>query len=112
MPRPKAPEPSNKIRLHYIPEWAERRGLIQADMAEALDVDKGTVSRWFAGGLPSEAMIPRIAAMFGIELAELFREPGDDWMARFFRKRTTDEMTRIKQILLASFPEKKDGTNG
>lgn len=112
MARPKAPEVSTRLRLHFINEWAERRGQAQSDIAEALGVDKGTVSRWFAGALPSEAMLPRIAAMFGIEVGELFREPGDDWLARFFRKRSREEMDRIRQILLASFPEKRTGTDG
>lgn len=35
-------------RIHYLAEWAEKRGLIQADFAKETGADKGTVSRWFA----------------------------------------------------------------
>lgn len=84
MARPKRPPPENRIRLHYINEWADHRGMSQSDIAESLSVDPGTVSRWFDGALPSEGALPRIAAMFGVDLAELFQAPGDGWLRRFF----------------------------
>ena len=76
-----------------------------------LGVDKGTVSRWFAGMLPSEAMLPRIAAFLSIELDELFRDPYDDWLRRYFEKKSADELFRIRQVLEITFPERKTGTN-
>lgn len=78
----------------------------QAQIAEALAVEKSTVSRWFDGALPSEAMLPRIAAMFGIELDELFRAPDDNWLRRFLEGRSSEEIQRIEQTLKAAFPKK------
>lgn len=111
MARPKRPPPESRIRLHYINEWADHRGMSQADIAESLSVDPGTVSRWFDGALPSEGALPRIAAMFGVDLAELFQAPGDGWLRRFFAGRSQEEIDHIKKSLEITFP-KKDGTNG
>lgn len=104
MARKPAPPP----RLHYIPEWAERRQLRQADIVEALNgrVDKSTVSRWFNGALPEQPNLEAIAGVFGLdEPISLFRHPDDDWLARFFRGRTQDERYRIRQMLEAAFPQ-------
>jgi len=92
-------------RLHYIPEWAERRGLSQADIARELDVDKSSVSRWFAGSMPTEKWLVPLAALLQVdEIASLFRHPDDDWLERFFRGRSDDERQRIKATLEAAFP--------
>jgi hypothetical protein len=55
-------------RLHYIPEWAERRGLRQADVVEGLQgrVDKSTVSRWFAGALPVSEHLEALQGLFRV----------------------------------------------
>lgn len=92
-------------------EWAEKRGMSQADISESLDINKATVSKWFAGALPSEANLPRIAAMFGVEIDELFRMPSDNWLHNFIKDRSEEERDRIKIALEASFP-KRTGTNG
>lgn len=86
--------------------------MTQAEIAESLGVDKSTVSKWFDGALPSEGNLPRIAAMFGIELDELFMEPGDDWLRTFFERRSEVEIERMKALLAAAFPQKDEGTNG
>lgn len=106
MARPKRPPSESRLRLHFINEWADKRQMSQAEIADSLQVDPSTVSRWFEGGLPSEAMLPRIVAMFGIELDELFRMPGDDWLLRFFHKRNKEEKQRIKDALEKLFPDK------
>lgn len=105
MARPKRPDPENRIRLHFINEWAERRNMSQKDIAELLDVDPGTVSRWFAGALPAEMHLPRIAAMLEIDLCDLFREPYNNWLARFFERRNQEEKQRIRTVLKAMFPD-------
>lgn len=109
--RPKTPDHSKGFKLHYIPEWAARRGWNQAYVAKELDVNKGTVSKWFDGALPSEANLPRIAALFGVEVDELFRAPSDNWLENFVRNRSEDERKRMKIALEASFP-RKTGTGG
>lgn len=93
-------------RPHFIPEWAERRGYeTQADLVEALQADKSVVSRWYSGASPSEEWQKKLAALFHCEREALFRHPDDDWLARFFRDRDDNEMTRIKQMLEAAFPK-------
>jgi len=97
MARPKRPPPEKQRRIHFINEWADRRFLQQSDIWEALDIDKSTVSRWFAGGLPSEAMLPRIAAMFGIDIDELFRAPGDDWLKKLLTRKERQELEVLRR---------------
>lgn len=94
------------IRIHFIEEWAERRGLKQADICRALDVDKSTVSRWFDGVLPQVKHLEPLAELFEVEPNALFRHPDDDWLARFFKERDEEERARIKATLEAAFPRK------
>lgn len=92
-------------RPHYIREWAEHRGFTtQAALVEALGADKSLVSRWYNGASPSYEMQVRLAQLFHCEPESIFRHPEDDWMARFLRARSADEIRRIKQILVAAFP--------
>lgn len=95
-------------RLHFLIEWAELRSLTQADISRELDVDKSSVSRWFAGSVPTEKHLFPLAGLLGFEdePAALFRHPDDDWLARFFRGRDQEERARIRQTLEAAFPRK------
>lgn len=95
------------VRIHFIPEWAEVRGKRQVDFVEAGLSDKGTVSKWFHGLLPTQENIGRIAAFLELEEENaLFRHPEDDWLARFLRGRAEDERARIKQTLELAFPRR------
>ena len=98
-------------RPHYIPEWAEARGLSQADLARELDADKSVVSRWFSGTTPGVEWQEKLAALFHCEPESLFRHPDDDWFARFFADRSRDELERIKRTLENAFP-RRTGTDG
>lgn len=92
------------IRFHYIPEWAARRKLKQADIVRELasDVNKSTVSRWFSGVVPAEAHLIALTELFAAgEPAALFRHPDDDWIARFFRDRSPAERDRALRLLKA-----------
>lgn len=92
---------------HFIPEWAEKAGLRQADIARELGADKGLVSRWFKGMRPKDDyLIPLAALLKAPEVASLFRHPDDDWIARMFRDRDEDEKRRMIQMLEAAFPPK------
>lgn len=51
-------------RPHFLPEWAEKRGFRQADLARELNADKSLISRWFSGATPSETWQARLAALF------------------------------------------------
>lgn len=109
MARPPAHRRRQPRRPHFIPEWAERKGYeSQADLVEALGADKSVVSRWYAGASPSEDWQKKLVALFHCEEPDgIFRHPDDDWLARFFRDRSPDEVQRIKQTLEAAFPAKK-----
>lgn len=94
-------------RPHFIPEWAEHRGYAtQAELVEALDADKSVVSRWYGGTSPSKEWQKKLAALFDCERDGIFRHPDDDWIAKFFRDRSADEIKRMKQMLEAAFPAK------
>lgn len=94
-------------RPHFIKEWAEHRGYKkQSELCEALDVDKSVVSRWFNGTSPGAEHQQKLAALFHIEPEALFRHPDDDWIARFFRDKTKEEVERAKLLLKTAFPDK------
>ena len=96
-------------RPHFIQDWAERRGYgTQAELGKALGADKGVVSRWYDGATPGEEWQAKLVALFHCEEPDgIFRHPDDDWLAKFFRDRSADEIDRMKQMLEAAFPPKK-----
>jgi transcriptional regulator with XRE-family HTH domain len=94
--------------MHFIPEWAEKRGLTQADLSRSTGADKGLVSRWFSGTLPSERNLLLLAdALEAEEPANLFRHPDEDWLARLFRDRPREERERMIRTIETAFPRKK-----
>lgn len=98
-------------RPHHIPEWAERRGMAQADIAREIGADKSVVSRWFNGTTPGLEWQEKLRQLFQLDDAEaLFRHPDQDWVARFFADRKREEVERMKQMLELTFP--RTGTNG
>ncbi len=97
-------------RPHFIPEWAELRGLAQSDLARELSADKSVVSRWFSGSTPGVEWQEALAKLFSVEPDALFRHPSDDWISRFFAGRRAEEIERMKALLEAAFP-KKTGTD-
>lgn len=98
-------------RPHFIPEWCEKRQLQQADLARKIGADPGLVSRWFKGSTPQKEWQEKLAAFFECEEESLFRHPDDDWMARFLKGRSSEEVDRVKILLETAFP-RKNGTNG
>lgn len=81
------------------------------EVADALDIDKGQVYRWYRGILPHRETQLRLAALFSIEPEALLRHPDDDWFARFFAGRETEERERIKRAMEIAWPRPKTGTN-
>ncbi|WEX10325.1 helix-turn-helix transcriptional regulator [Chelativorans sp. AA-79] len=98
------------VRIHFIPEWAEHRNMRKADVAREIGADKGLVTRWFQGKLPSDAYLEKLAALFGTTVDGLFRHPDEDWLTQFFRDRNEEERERARRILETAFPRKKTGT--
>lgn len=96
-------------RPHYISEWCEKRGLSQADLAKKINADPSIVSRWFTGSTPSEVWQTVLGEYFGCGNDGIFRHPDDDWMAKFLRGRSAEEIERAKTLLKTAFP-RKNGT--
>lgn len=97
-------------RPHFIKDWCEKRGLSQADLAKKLDADAGLVSRWFSGSTPSVEYQKKLAALFDCDEDGIFRHPDDDWMRKFLKGRSSEEVDRVKILLETAFP-RKNGTN-
>ena len=86
-------------RKHFIPEWADARGLKQKDIVAALGADKSTVARWFNGQMPQDKWLEPLCGLLGTDTGGLFRHPDDDWLSRLFAGRSKEEMDKIKQSL-------------
>lgn len=98
-------------RPHHIADWADMRGLSQADIARELGADKSVISRWFSGTTPGVEWQEKLAALFHTTPEGLFRHPDDDWLSKFFADRSRAEVEKMKQMLELAFP-KKNGTTG
>jgi hypothetical protein len=88
------------IRLHRINEWAEARGMDQADIVRETGIDKTTVWRWFAGAVPRHEHLERLVALFALEEPnDLFMHPDNDWLARRLRGQPREDVERAKMLL-------------
>lgn len=99
-------------RIHFIPEWAEKRGLKQADIARELDVEKGLVSKWFRGTLPKFDYLERLSSLLATDVSGLFRHPDDDWLSQFFKDKTEEQKEQAIDMLKLFFKHTKTGTDG
>ena len=88
-------------RLHYVVEWAEKRGLKQADIVRELGVEKSTVSRWFSGRPVSEIYLVPLGDLLQIEPLAIYRHPEDDWMAERLRGKSKEVREQAIEILEA-----------
>ena len=99
------------VMKHYLPEWAEHMKKKQADFARDVGADKGTVSRWFDGVIPTDEYLTKIAHYLAWEDERtIFRHPEDDWIARHFRARSEEERKRMISTLETAFPRRSTGT--
>lgn len=98
--------------IHFIVEWAEKRGLRQADIVEQIGVDKSLVSRWFKGTMPKADYLDKIAALMSTDVQGLMRHPDDDWLAKFFLDKTEEQKQKAIDMLKLMFDAKRTGTNG
>lgn len=100
-------------RVHFIVEWAEKRGLKQIDIVNEIGADKGLVSRWFKGTVPKPEYLEKLAALFHVDdISSLFRHPDDDWVTQMFKDKTEDQKEKAIQMLRLFFNEQKTGTDG
>lgn len=100
-------------RVHFIPEWAEKRHLKQVDIVREIGADKGLVSKWFKGTLPKQEYLEKLAALFRTDIPGLFRDPEDDWLAQFFKERTAEQREKAISVLKLLFDQdaSKNGTS-
>lgn len=103
-------------RPHYIAKLMERRSLTRADLIEKLEVDKSQLSRWLdedKPSTPSSKWAKKLGLYFRVteddDLVDIFADPDVDWMTRFFRGRSNDEIERMKTLLEAAFPVSHPG---
>lgn len=96
-------------RPHFLIEWCEKRGISKAELAKETGADPGQVTRWFQGSTPSEPWQYILGDFFGCGREGIFRHPDDDWIAKFFKDRSAEEIERAKAMLEVAFP-KKNGT--
>lgn len=103
-----------RFKTHYIPEWAEHRGLhSQAELQRALlkevgvTVDKSTVHRWYQKDtMPQKDHQAALQALFKIDSPSgLFTHPHDDWLARLFKDRSEEERQKMLETLEFHFPK-------
>ncbi|NTJ63797.1 helix-turn-helix transcriptional regulator [Agrobacterium rhizogenes] len=95
-------------RIHFIPEWAEKRQLTQADIVREIGVDKGLVSRWFKGTLPKPDYLERLAALFSTDVPGLFRHPDEDWLTKFFIDKSEEQKEKAIEMLKLLFNDSKN----
>jgi len=76
-------------------------------LVNALGADKSVVSRWYGGATPGKDWQDKLVELFSLDGPEdLFRDPDDDWLAKFFRDRDHEEIERIKRSMETAFPKK------
>lgn len=100
------------VVIHFIAEWADKRGLRQADIVREIGADKGLVSRWFDGTVPKPEYLAKLAALFDTDIHGLFRHPDDDWLARFFRDKSAEQRDQAIKMLKLMFDASRTGTDG
>lgn len=100
-------------RIHFIPEWAEKCGLSQADIVREIGADKSLVSRWYSGTKPGDEYLRKLAALLVHQDKEtadpdtnaLFRHPDDDWLMKFFKERSQADKEKAIDMLRVMFGE-------
>ena len=74
-----------------------------------MGADKSIISRWYAGATPGEEWQTKLADLFGYDREGLFRHPDEEWLTKFFRNRSANDVQRMKTMLEAAFPPKSNG---
>lgn len=74
---------------HHIPDWAREADKSQAQIGAKTGANKGTVSRWFAGVIPSDKYIAPLAKFLNApEPKALFHDPQEYRWLQSFREAT------------------------
>ncbi|TCN30309.1 helix-turn-helix domain-containing protein [Sinorhizobium americanum] len=93
------------VRLHFIPEWADKQGVKQVRIAEGVGASQGLVSRWWDGTMPTPQYLKLLADFFGTDVHGLFRHPDEDWIAKLLRDRSEADRQKAIEMLKLLFKE-------
>lgn len=96
---------------HYIREWRNYRGLTQDEVAEAMNVSKGTISRVETGDSPySQDILEGLAVVLDTDPASLLRPPVESealWsLWRRAQPSERQQLTEMAKVIV------KTGTGG
>jgi len=62
--------------MNKLKEMRKKANLTQVDVAERLNITQGAISQWEVGEtLPSVAILPNIAELYGCSIDELLKSP-------------------------------------
>ncbi|MDK1386342.1 helix-turn-helix transcriptional regulator [Sinorhizobium sp. 8-89] len=93
-------------RFHFIPEWAKKKRMKQADIVRSTGADKGVVSRWFNEGVvPKDEYLVKLAVIFGTDISGLFRHPDEERIAQLLRGRSAAERQKAIEMLELLFKD-------
>jgi transcriptional regulator with XRE-family HTH domain len=90
-------------RRIFLPEWREKKGLTQEQLANRLGVSDVSVSRWETGrALLSTGVLAAIAEALDIEPTDLYRhpdQPSADAMLRDQPQEIRDQAIRLIEAI-------------
>lgn len=96
-------------RFHFIPEWAKKKRMKQADIVRSTGADKGVVSRWFNEGVvPKDEYLVKLAATFGTDVSGIFRHPDEERISRLLRGRSAADRQKAIEMLELLFKDDND----
>jgi transcriptional regulator with XRE-family HTH domain len=103
--KPKAPKPTPAgPQQHFIPDWLVHRNRIAAELAKETGADKGTVSRWVNGEIPSKRYIKKVAGFLECNVNDLFHHPKELPLINKFRAQDDDGQERFANVVNNAFP--------
>jgi transcriptional regulator with XRE-family HTH domain len=94
---------------HYLKEWRERRGMMQADLARLARTDATTISRYETGDrrIHLEMQFKLMAAL-RITPAQFFSHPDSPSLDALASKATPEDLVRISNVVKALLPRDDD----
>ena len=94
---PKAPK--RKPPLENFKAWREKRGLSQTQLAERMDTDQPTVSKWERGVVPMTlGIVHAYAEALDIEPEDFWRHPDAPISELILLDRRMDSKTRARVV--------------
>lgn len=57
-----------------VKELRNKKNISQEQLAREIGVERSTVAKWEAGGMPTAAKLPTLAAVLGVTVDELLRD--------------------------------------